>query len=109
MDKLLKSVRKLWYLYIVEILLFVQCGVVLIYRDNSYIAVHDNLDLFMGHYEMLKKGGLWFAHGVDAPILHGISRDLFGSEFNLYNLVSHLSNIIDKLSIIHHSAVDRRR
>ena len=40
----------------------------------------------MGHYEMLKKAGLWFSHGQDAPILHGVSRDLFGSEFNLYNL-----------------------
>ncbi len=78
--------KKNWYWYLTGTLLFIQAAVFLVFRGNSYLQIHDNLDLFMGHYEMLKKGGLWFAHGVDAPILHGISRDLFGSEFNLYNL-----------------------
>ncbi len=63
-----------------------QAAVFLIFRGESYFQIHDNLDLFMGHYEMLKKAGLWFAHGAEAPIMHGLSRDLFGSEFNLYNL-----------------------
>ena len=35
---------------------------------------------------MLKKAGLWFKQGADAPILHGVPRDLFGSEFLIYNL-----------------------
>ncbi len=77
---------KNWYKYLVGTLLLLQAAVFLIFRGESYFQIHDNLDLFMGHYEMLKKAGLWFAHGVNAPILHGISRDLFGSEFNLYNL-----------------------
>ena len=77
---------KNWYKYFVGALLLLQAAVFLVYRGNSYFQIHDNLDLFMGHYEMLKKGGLWFAHGVNAPILHGVPRDLFGSEFNLYNL-----------------------
>ncbi len=80
------NIKKNWYWYLTGTLLFLQAAVFLVFRGNSYLQIHDNLDLFMGHYEMLKKGNLWFAHGVDAPILHGISRDLFGSEFNLYNL-----------------------
>lgn len=80
------DLKKKWYLYLTGALLAIQAAVFLIFRGNSYPQVHDNLDLFMAHYEMLKKWGLWFSHGTDAPILHGISRDLFGSEFNLYNL-----------------------
>ncbi len=86
MKNFTESVKKFWYLYLTGALLILQLAVFLIFRGESYPQVHDNLDLFMAHYEMLKKWNLWFAHGVDAPILHGISRDLFGSEFNLYNL-----------------------
>ena len=75
-----------WYMYLTGALLAIQAVVFLVFRGESYLQIHDNLDLFMAHYEMLKKWGLWFAHDVDAPILHGVSRDLFGSEFNLYNL-----------------------
>ena len=80
------NIKKHWYMYFTGTLLLLQAAVFLVFRGNSYFQIHDNLDLFMGHYEMLKKGHLWFAHSVDAPILHGVSRDLFGSEFNLYNL-----------------------
>ncbi len=75
-----------WYMYLTGTLLLLQAAVFLVFRGESYFQIHDNLDLFMGHYEMLKKAGIWFAHGVDAPIMHGLSRDLFGSEFNFYNL-----------------------
>ena len=85
MKKTVSSIRQKWYLYLTGVLLLLQAAVFLVFRGESYIQVHDNLDLFMAHYEMLKKAGLWFAHGKDAPILHGITRDLFGSEFILYN------------------------
>jgi hypothetical protein len=80
------NLKSNWYKYFVGTLLLLQAAVFLVFRGESYFQIHDNLDLFMGHYEMLKNAGIWFAHGVDAPILHGISRDLFGSEFNLYNI-----------------------
>ena len=67
-------------------LLIVQLAVFLIFRENSYLQVHDNLDLFMAHYRMIGRNGAWFAHGVTMPMLHGISRDLLGSEWNLYNM-----------------------
>lgn len=81
------KLKKNWYKIPVAGLLILQALVFLIYRGNSYLQIHDNLDLFMAHYEMLKRGGLWFAHSANAPILHGISRDLFGSEFLLYNIL----------------------
>ena len=90
MAKVLKSVRKLWYLYLVELILFVQAAVFLYYRDNSYIAVHDNLDLFVAHFKMMKLNDAFFAHGVDLPIVGGLSRDVFGSEFSLYNILYYL-------------------
>lgn len=79
------KIKKYWYMYLTGTLLLIQAAVFLVFRGESYFQIHDNLDLFMGHYEMLKKAHLWFAHGADAPILHGVPRDLFGSEFNLYN------------------------
>ena len=81
------KLKKNWYKIPVAGLLILQALVFLIYRGNSYLQIHDNLDLFMAHYEMLKRSGLWFAHSVDAPILHGVSRGLFGSEFLLYNIL----------------------
>ena len=80
------TLKKYWYVYLSGTLLAIQAAVFLIFRGESYFQIHDNLDLFMAHYEMLKKAGLWFAQGADAPILHGVPRDLFGSEFLIYNL-----------------------
>jgi len=41
----------------------------------------------MGHYQMLKLNNGWYAQNVDMPMLHGINRDLLGSEFLLYNVL----------------------
>lgn len=79
--------KKNWYIWLCCVLCGLQAVVFLIFREESYPQIHDNLDLFMAHYEMLKKAGLWFARNAEAPILHGVSRDLFGSEFNLYNIL----------------------
>ena len=64
------SVIKYWYLYILGIVIVAQALVFLIIRDNSYIQIHDNLDLFMAHYEMIKLNHAWFAHGESMPMLH---------------------------------------
>ena len=87
MKNLKEHLSSYWYRYLTGILLGLQAAVFLVLRGKSYPQVHDNLDLFMGHYEMLRRNHLWFAHGVNAPILHGVTRDLFGSEFSLYNIL----------------------
>ncbi|MCR4763343.1 MAG: DUF6044 family protein [Lachnospiraceae bacterium] len=69
------------------VLFFVQAAVFLIFRDRSYLQFHDNLDLFVPHYRMMKLQNAWYAHGVTLPVMHGLSRDLFGSEWILYNIL----------------------
>ena len=68
-------------MFVLQILVF------LILRDESYPQIHDNLDLFVPHYRMMKLADAWFAHGVKLPVMHGLNRDLFGSEFLLYNVL----------------------
>ncbi|MBQ9305304.1 DUF6044 family protein [Butyrivibrio sp.] len=55
--------------------------------ENSYIAVQDNLDLFMAQFAMLKNEGIFFSHGVSAPFLGGVSRDVLPSELSLYTVL----------------------
>lgn len=87
MSSLKNSIIKYWYLYIVCAVLVAEALVFAIFGQDSYIQIHDNLDLFVAHYQMMKLNYAWFAHGVTMPMLHGIDRDLLGSEFLLYNLL----------------------
>lgn len=87
MKKLVSKVCEKWYLYLVGGLFALQALVFLIFRENSYLQIHDNLDLFMAHYQMMKINGGFFAHNVNMPMLHGVNRDLLGSEFSLYNIL----------------------
>ncbi|MBR5420820.1 MAG: hypothetical protein IK115_06705 [Lachnospiraceae bacterium] len=81
-----KCVKSYWYLFLTGALLLLQALVFLILREDACVYVFDHLDLFAAHYEMMRKEGLWFSHNTTLPILNGISRDLLGSEFELYNL-----------------------
>lgn len=62
-------------------LVFFICG------EKSVIAVHDNLDLFIPQFQMMKDTGTFFSHGKDVPFLGGISRDVLPSEFYLYTVL----------------------
>ncbi|MBO4456801.1 MAG: hypothetical protein J5802_03710 [Butyrivibrio sp.] len=55
--------------------------------ENSYIAIHDNMDLFIAQFAMLKNTGTFFSHGVSAPFLGGVSRDVLPSEASLYTVL----------------------
>lgn len=87
MNKFKDNLIKYWYIYLVGVLLGIQALVFLIFREESYLQIHDNLDLFMAHYQMIKLNAGWYAHNVSMPMLHGINRDLLGSEFLLYNVL----------------------
>ncbi len=87
MSKLLGSIKEKWYIWLAGALFALQVLVILIFRDGGYIQIHDNLDLFVAHYQMIKLNHAFFAHNVDMPMLHGISRDFLGSEFLLYNFL----------------------
>lgn len=79
MKKLLSN----WYWVLVICFLLFAGFVFLFAGENSYIAVHDNMDLFTAQYKMLKDTNTFFAHGVDVPFLGGISRDNLPSELAL--------------------------
>ena len=96
-EKIKKFVCQKWFLLFVGSLLFLQTAVFLIFRENSYIQVHDNLDLFATQLQIMKNTGTFFARDAILPILGGISRDTFGSEFSLYNIFFDLSTFYSKL------------
>lgn len=76
-----------WYYSLV--LLFLVCEAVFLFAlgENIYVSMHDNLDLHIADYHILSETGTFFAHRVDLPLLNGISRDYFASEFSLYSLL----------------------
>lgn len=78
---------KYWFLFPIAGFLLLMAGVLFGYGEHSYIAVHDNMDLFLAQYQMLKNTGTFFKHGVDVPFLGGVSRDLLPSELSLYSLL----------------------
>lgn len=90
MNKRWNGISKNWYWIFGGGLLLLQALVFLIFRENSYLAVHDNLDLFVAHLQILKNTDTFFAQGVTLPMLGGVSRDTFGSEFSLYNILYYL-------------------
>ncbi len=83
----MKKLTECWYLLaaagfiLFAGLVFVLCG------EDSVIAVHDNLDLFIPQYQMMKNTGTFFGQGGQAPFLGGISRDVLPAEFSLYTLL----------------------
>lgn len=83
----MKKLASKWYMVVVfgflifAGLVFALCG------ENSIIAVHDNLDLFIPQFQMMKDTGSFWAHDVNVPFLGGISRDVLPSEFSLYTLL----------------------
>ena len=87
MKRLTENLKQKWYIWLVSCLFGLQVLVILVFRDNSYIQIHDNLDLFMAHYQMIRLNHAFFSHNVSMPMLHGIDRDLLGSEFIIYNLL----------------------
>ena len=84
---MLRKLVSHWYLFIVfgfilsAGLVFFLCG------EKSIIAVHDNLDLFIPQFQMMKNTGTFWCHGVDVPFLGGISRDTLPAEFSLYTML----------------------
>ena len=78
---------KYWFLFPIVGFLLLTAGVFFGYGERSYIAVHDNMDLFLAQFQMLKNTGSCFKHGVDVPFLGGISRNNLPSELSLYSVL----------------------
>jgi len=78
---------RFWYLAVLAGVIGAQALVFLIFREDSYLTVQDNLDLFVAHFQVLKHWDGWFAQNSVMPMLGGIDRNGLGSEFSLYNLM----------------------
>lgn len=78
---------KYWFIFPIVGFLIFEGGVFLFYGERSYIGVHDNLDLFVAQFQMLKNTGSFWKHGVDVPFLGGVSRDNLPSELSLYTML----------------------
>lgn len=83
----MKKIISKWYFIIPAGFLLFAAGIFGIFGESSIISVHDNLDLFIAQFQMLKNTDSFFAHGVNVPFLGGISRDNLPSEFSLYSLL----------------------
>lgn len=76
-----------WYYLLVLVFLVCETVFFFVLGENIYVSMHDNLDLHIADYHILSETGTFFAHNVDLPLLNGISRDYFASEFSLYSLL----------------------
>lgn len=83
----MKKLISRWYLVIIVGFLLFAGLVFVVFGENSIIAVHDNLDLFIPQFQMMKNTGTFWAHGADVPFLGGISRDSLPAEFSLYTML----------------------
>lgn len=81
----MKKVKANWYWGIVilitaiELITFIIAG-----KNHTYIGVHDNLDIHIADYQILKLNNAFFSHNVTVPLLGGIDRNFLLSEFYLY-------------------------
>ena len=83
-----KCIIDRWYIFPV---VFFVLAVIVFYAvigENSYIAVADNMDLFVPQYRMLGMRNIYFAHDAAAPFLDGTSRDVLPSEFNVVSFLN---------------------
>lgn len=78
---------KYWFLFPVIGFPLFAAVVFFAYGERSYIGVHDNMELFLAQFQMLKNTGSFWKHGVDVPFLGGVSRNDLPSEFSLYSLL----------------------
>lgn len=86
MKKFLSRLDGCWHWIIIFGCIGAQALVFGIFRENSYLTVQDNLDLFVAHFQVMSHWNGWFAHDAVMPMLGGISRDCLSSEWNLYNI-----------------------
>lgn len=83
----MKKVLSKWYLWLIGGFLLAVMALFSFCGENSVIAVHDNLDLFIPQLQMMKNDNSFFSHDVSVDFLGGISRDALFSEFYLYTIL----------------------
>lgn len=85
-----EKIKRNWYLYILLGLGLMQVLMFTLWGEHSFIAIHDNLDLFVAHNKIMKNQDIFLGSGQEALLLGGVSRNLLGSEFSIYNILYYL-------------------
>lgn len=80
-------ITKYWFYFPIIGFLLLMAAVFFGCGERSYIGVHDNMDLFLAQFQMLKNTDSFWKHGVDVPFLGGVTRDNLPSELSLYSLL----------------------
>lgn len=83
----MKKLISNWYMIVAAGFIAFAALIFLVFGESSIIAVHDNLDLFVAQFQMLKNTNTFWAHDVNVPFLGGISRDNLPSELSLYSML----------------------
>ncbi len=82
----INKIGKYWSIIFVG-MIFAFFGLyILLNENNVIIPMHDNLDIYIDVYKVLKDNNLFFKHNVIAPFLGGIDRDFLPSELKIYSL-----------------------
>ncbi|WP_408070071.1 DUF6044 family protein [Butyrivibrio sp. JL13D10] len=87
MKELAGRIASVWHYCLIGLFLISAALMYLIVGENSYIAIPDNLDLFVAQYKMMQNTGTFWAHAANVPFLNGISRDNLPGEFYLYSIL----------------------
>ena len=75
-----------WYFLLVIGVLLLQLIVFFIAGEaHTFIGVHDNLDIHITDYKLLKDNNAFFSQGKTIPLLGGIDRNFLLSEFYAYS------------------------
>lgn len=83
----MNAVRKYWHFMLAGCIFVFEAVILLLCRENIYVGICDNLDLFITQLKMLHDDHAFFAQGQEMSILGSIDRNYFPSEFSLYNIL----------------------
>lgn len=83
----MNTIKKYWHFMAAAGIFAFEAVVLLLLRKNIYVGICDNLDLFITQLKMMRDSGAFFAHHYAMPVLGGIDRNYFPSEFSIYNLL----------------------
>ncbi len=83
----MSAIRKYWHWFLVGGIFLGEAVILLVLKENIYVGICDNLDLFITQLKMLHDNNAFFAHDQMIPMLQSINRDYFPSEFSLYNIL----------------------
>lgn len=83
----MSAIRKYWHWILAGGIFFFEALVLFALKENIYVGICDNLDLFITQLKMLSDNNAFFSHDKAMSVLGSIDRNYFPSEFSLYNIL----------------------